>query len=106
MPNVTLYTHTEVIDLKGGEHFEGVVLRNHRTGKLIERPYRHLLMTGANPNTEWLRGCLALDDKGFVITAPDSTDEHLKTTGWSLPKKPRVWETSIPGTLGDGAVSL
>ena len=24
------------------------------------------MMTGANPNTGWLEGCLALDDKGFV----------------------------------------
>ena len=25
-------------------------------------------MTGAVPNTVWLHGCVALDDKGFVKT--------------------------------------
>jgi len=24
------------------------------------------MMTGASPNTEWLAGCVAIDDKGFV----------------------------------------
>ncbi|MGA7292010.1 MAG: FAD-dependent oxidoreductase [Terriglobales bacterium] len=104
-PNITLYTHTDVVELKGSGHLESVVLRNNQTGELIERPYRHLfLMTGANPNTEWLRGCLALDDKGFVITGPDLTDEQLKTAGWSLPRKPRLLETSIPGVFAAGDV--
>jgi thioredoxin reductase (NADPH) len=28
-------------------------------------------MVGAEPNTDWLDGCLALDAKGFIITGVD-----------------------------------
>jgi thioredoxin reductase (NADPH) len=31
-------------------------------------------MTGASPNTEWLRNCVCLDDKGFVLTGPNLTE--------------------------------
>jgi thioredoxin reductase (NADPH) len=28
-------------------------------------------MIGAQPNTQWLQGCLPLDSKGFVLTGKD-----------------------------------
>ena len=34
-------------------------------------------MTGAEPNTQWLDGCVALDDKGFVRTGPDLRASEL-----------------------------
>ena len=35
------------------------------------------MMTGANPNTDWLEDCLALDEKGFVKTGPDLPPSDL-----------------------------
>ena len=103
--NVTLHTHTEVVELKGESHLESVVFRNNQTGESREWPYRHVyVMTGASPNTEWLRGCMALDERGFVLTGPDLTDEHLRNAGWALPRKPRLLETSIPGVFAAGDV--
>jgi thioredoxin reductase (NADPH) len=104
-PNITLHTHTEVVELRGEDHLESVVLRNNQTGESRDCPYRHVyMMTGASPNTEWLRGCVVLDGKGFVVTGPDLTDEHLRNAGWSLPRKPRLLETSIPGVFAAGDV--
>ena len=34
-------------------------------------------MTGADPNTRWLDGCIDLDNKGFVKTGPDLSQENL-----------------------------
>ena len=49
------------VDLAGPENMRGV-----------EHAIRHVfIMTGASPRTEWLRGCLALDDKGFILTGRD-----------------------------------
>ena len=39
---------------------------------------RHVfMMTGAVPNTGWLDGCVALDDKGFIKTGPDLSPDDL-----------------------------
>ena len=44
-----------------------------QSGGVETQDIRHVfMMTGAVPNTGWLSGCLALDDKGFIKTGPDS----------------------------------
>jgi thioredoxin reductase (NADPH) len=104
-PNITLYTHTEIVELKGDNHLESIVIRNNATGESWERPYQHVyLMTGASPNTEWLRNCVCLDDKGFILTGADLTDQHLEDAGWPLARKPYLLETSIPGVFAAGDV--
>lgn len=104
-PNITLHTRTEIVELKGDQHLERVVLRNNATGESWERPYRHVyLMTGASPNTEWLRNCVCLDDKGFVLTGASLTDDHLKDAGWPLARRPYLLETSVPGVFAAGDV--
>jgi thioredoxin reductase (NADPH) len=57
------------------------------------------LMTGADPNTDWLAGCLVLDDKKFVKTGADLLPEDLATARWALPRRPHLLETSIPGVF-------
>ena len=61
-------------------------------------------MTGADPNTRWLDGCIALDDKGFIKTGPDLLPENLSAAGWSLPRQPYLLETSLPGVFAVGDV--
>jgi thioredoxin reductase (NADPH) len=40
-----------------------------RTGQASSAPVHHLfMMTGASPNTNWLQGSVALDEKGFILT--------------------------------------
>lgn len=103
--NITLHPRTEIVELKGHEHLKSIVVRNNQTGEIREWPYEHVyLMTGASPNTEWLQGCLALDDKGFVLTGSDLTDEHLTKAAWPLPRKPRLLETTIPRVFAAGDV--
>jgi thioredoxin reductase (NADPH) len=61
-------------------------------------------MTGANPNTSWLDGCIALDSKGFIKTGPDLSQENLSAAQWSLARQPYLLETSLPGVLAVGDV--
>ena len=61
-------------------------------------------MTGADPNTRWLNGCIALDDKGFIKTGPDLSPENLNTAGWPLMRQPYLLETSLPGVFAVGDV--
>ena len=79
--------------------------KNNTTGAIEDHAIRHVyLMTGASPNTEWLRGCVTMDDSGFVLTGADLTPEHLHDAGWPLPRKPYLLETSIPGVFAVGDV--
>ena len=56
---ITLHTDTEVVGLEGNDRLDHVLCRNNKTAALDTRDIRHVfLMTGANPNTGWLAGCL------------------------------------------------
>jgi len=103
--NITLHPHTELVGVQGNQHLESVVWLDNRTGQTQEHHIRHVyLMTGASPNTEWLRGCVALDEKGFVLTGPDLTPEILQKWSWSLSRKPYLLESSVPGVFAAGDV--
>ncbi len=103
--NITLHPHTELAGLRGGNHLESVVWLDNQTGQTQEHRIRHVyLMTGASPNTDWLRGCVALDEKGFVLTGSDLTPEILNRASWPLSRKPYLLESSVPGVFAAGDV--
>ena len=104
-PGITVLAHTEVTALEGDDHLERVEWRNQRTGQVDGRAIRHVfMMTGAVPNTGWLRGCLALDDRGFIKTGQDLTAGELAAAGWPLNRPPHLLETSRPGVFAVGDV--
>jgi thioredoxin reductase (NADPH) len=61
-------------------------------------------MIGADPNTEWLNGCVAVDARGFVLTGPDVQSGELHASSWHLPRPPKLLETSLPGVFAAGDV--
>jgi thioredoxin reductase (NADPH) len=102
-PNVTLRSRTQVDELEGGESLERLRWRQLDTGLSEVRPIRNLfLMTGADPNTAWLEGCVALDDKKFVKTGVDLLPEDLMERQWPLTRHPYLMETCIPGVFAVG----
>jgi thioredoxin reductase (NADPH) len=104
-PSITLHTRTEIEALEGDGHLERVRWRSAATGETEERAIRHLfVMTGADPNTGWLDGCVALDAGGFVKTGPELTAEDLEAAGWPLARRPYLLETSRPGVFAAGDV--
>jgi thioredoxin reductase (NADPH) len=104
-PKVELHFQIEVTGLAGGEHLEGVIWREQSSGVESEHRIRHLfLMTGASPRTEWLRGCLALDTKGFILTGRDLDGSGDGNPRWPLERAPETLETSLPGVFAVGDV--
>lgn len=104
-PNITLHTRTQISALEGEHELEHVTWTNAVTGQGETRPLRHVfLMTGAAPNTEWLKNCVNLDEKGFVRTGSDLSKEELATARWPLGRPPYLMETSLPGVFAVGDV--
>jgi len=103
-PKITLRPRTQVVGLEGNGHLERIAWRTE--GQEIEtHEIRHLFsMTGARPNTEWLNGCLTLDQKQFVKTGSDLLPEELITAKWSLARQPYLFETSVPRLFAVGDV--
>ncbi len=96
---ITLRPWTEIEALEGDGHLEGVRWRNTNTGASDARPIQHLFpMTGAEPNTAWLQGCLALDSKQFIKTGTDLGSD------WPLLRAPYLLETSLPGVFAVGDI--
>jgi thioredoxin reductase (NADPH) len=111
-PNIEVHTRTELQSLEGKEHLERIVWREP-DGTPSSRPIRHVfLMTGAQPNTEWLGGCLALDAAGFILTGTDLLPEVVGAggaggaggPGHSPTRVPALFETSLPGVFAVGDV--
>jgi thioredoxin reductase (NADPH) len=103
--NILVKPHTEIITLEGNQQLDSIRWRNNQSGETEKRNIKHIfMMTGADPNTRWLNGCLVLDAKGFINTGPDLSPENLKATGWSLKRQPYLLETSLPGIFAAGDV--
>jgi thioredoxin reductase (NADPH) len=105
-PMITLRPQTEIVAVEGkGNHLNSVYWRNSQTGQTEKHEISHVfVMTGADPNTRWLDGCIALDDKGFIKTGPDLSPENLSSAGWPLVRQPYLLETSLPGIFAVGDV--
>jgi thioredoxin reductase (NADPH) len=102
-PNITLRTRTEVCALEGIDRLESIAWRNVGSDLPDPRKIRNVFsMTGADPNTHWLDGCVALDDKGFVKTGADLRADELTRDRWPLARRPYLMETSIPGVFAVG----
>jgi thioredoxin reductase (NADPH) len=104
-PAITLRTSTEIEALEGTNHLERVRWRKRDTDSVETRDIRHVfVMTGADPATRWLDGCVALDAKGFVKTGPDLSRDDLAAAKWPLARPPHLLETSLPGVFAVGDV--
>jgi thioredoxin reductase (NADPH) len=104
-PEITLLSRTEIVRLEGEGKLESVAWKNGDTGETETRPIGHVFsMTGANPNTAWLQGCVELDDRGFVKTGADLTASDLESAHWRLARRPYLFETSVPGVFAVGDV--
>jgi thioredoxin reductase (NADPH) len=104
-PAIELLPRTEIVALEGNRSLERVRWRDNETGAVTTHDIRHVFsMTGAIPCTEWLEGCIALDEKGFIKTGPDLSEEDRAAAHWPLARPPRLLETSLPGVFAVGDV--
>ena len=103
-PVIELHFRTEITALDGGAQLDRVTWQDKLNGETSVHAIRHVfVMAGASPRTEWLRGCVALDDKGFILTGRD-LDTATGAPLWALARPPQMLETSLPGVFAVGDV--
>jgi thioredoxin reductase (NADPH) len=103
-PEISLHSCTEITAVEGGDHLERVSWATDG-GPAEAHNIRHVfIMTGAEPCTKWLEGCVTMDPRGFIKTGPDLTREELTAAKWPLARPPHLLETSRPGVFAVGDV--
>jgi thioredoxin reductase (NADPH) len=104
-PAITLLPYTQIEALEGDGRLQRVCWRSADAADREVRDIRHVFsMTGADANTRWLDGCLALDAQRFVKTGADLTSEELEAAQWPLKRRPYQFETSLPRVFAVGDV--
>jgi thioredoxin reductase (NADPH) len=127
-PHIEIHPNTEITAMERGDDGQlgRVTWRNKKTGETSTHDICHVfLMTGASPRTEWLQGCVALDEKGFILTGRDipqngsadpqvspadvaslaATPNHSGSAhAWTLTRPPQMFETSLPSVFAVGDV--
>lgn len=94
-PKVTVHAFTEITALEGDALLRRITWTDRRTGVGETKAIGNLfVMIGAEPNTEWLDGCLTLDQRGFVVTGRDANGMALASP----------FATTRPGVFAVGDV--
>jgi thioredoxin reductase (NADPH) len=103
-PGIEVHYKTEIVELEGDTHLERVTWRDKDSLEPTTQSIRHVfIMAGASPRTDWLRGCVSLDDKGFILTGRD-LDAVKQDRAWPLARSPYMLETSLPRVFAVGDV--
>ncbi len=72
-PRITIHYQAEISDLHGDDKLSAVTVKNKADSTHHRYDSRTVfIMAGAAPNTDWLAGHVALDDKGFVLTGTEN----------------------------------
>ncbi|MEJ0092656.1 MAG: FAD-dependent oxidoreductase [Methylocella sp.] len=110
-PRITLHTQTEIIRLHGEEKLSQVTWINRANGKSETLMIGNIfVMIGAAPNTDWLEGCLTLDEKGFVATGCGADRADVSRYATSRPGIFAIGDVRsgsvkrVASAVGEGAV--
>lgn len=103
--NIVVRTYTRVVEVKGNQNLEALVLVDDQTGATETVPATSLfIFIGARPQTDWLDGVVERDENGFILAGADLTRDKRRPKGWSLDRDPYLLETSVPGVFVAGDV--
>ncbi len=103
--NISVCICREVVEARGNERLEQLVIKNVDTGETYTEDAAALyIFIGAKPFTDWLSDEIITNDKGFIETGRDlqRCDDFKKI--WKLERDPYLLETSCAGIFAAGDV--
>ncbi len=79
-PNIEIYYNSETKEILGdGQSVTGVRALNSKTGEeFIINVTGFFVAIGHHPNTELFKGVLDMDETGYLVTKPDSTETNVE----------------------------
>lgn len=102
LDNVEIHYGSRVVALDGDGHLQSVTVESASGRRTFKAPALFIFI-GAAPHTGWLKGCLQLDRRGFVLTGNSLPPESLASESWkSVSRPPMFLETSLPGVFAAG----
>jgi len=102
-PSVSLRANTSITGLDGEQTLTSVRVANS-AGETALPCAALFSFIGAEPGSEWLSGCAALDERGFVLTDRSLSEADLDSRWEALGRRPLPFETSYPGLFAAGDV--
>jgi len=105
-PKIEMHYHAEIVGLDGDHDLRQVTWVDKTTKQTSTHDIGHVfIMAGAAPRTDWLKDCVLMDDKGFILTGRDlETSADFLAHSWPAPRAPYMLETSLPGVFAVGDV--
>ena len=76
-----IWNHTleEVVGTKDPKAVTGIKIKNTQNGKVKDIQCEGVFIAiGHKPNTDMFKDQIKMDDEGYIITAPDSTETNIK----------------------------
>jgi thioredoxin reductase (NADPH) len=107
-PKIERLLHSELTEIHGKPgHIEGVVVKDNQTQETQTIPVAAVfIFIGAEPQSEFIRDLVVVDEKGFVLTGTELMKAGKPPKGWPLERDPMILETSVPGIFAAGDVRL
>lgn len=104
--NIAVKLNSNVLEVRGTECCEELVIENSKSGEKETVPATGLLIyAGAIPQTEWLADLVERDAQGYVISGQHLLQREIRRPkGWNVDRDPYYLETSVPGIFVAGDV--
>ncbi len=105
IPNIEVHGRRQVLQAKGNEHLESLLLENMEDQSGYEVPADALfIFIGARPYTDWLDGQIIRNQKGYLKTGNDLMADPAFAKVWKRDREPFLLETCVPGIFAAGDV--
>ncbi|MCK7553639.1 FAD-dependent oxidoreductase [Chitinophaga sedimenti] len=103
--NITVRPKTEIIEARGSDRLEELVIKDIETGNTTEEKAGALyIFIGAKPFTDWIKMDIIKDSKGFIETGRELKNHDNFSRIWKLERDPYLLETSCAGVFAAGDV--
>jgi thioredoxin reductase (NADPH) len=102
---IEILLNTDLIEVKGDNTLEQVVIKNTKSGEVQTCDASALFVfIGVRPQSQMVADLVMCSGKGSIFTGTDLMVDKKPPPGWTLERDPYLLETSVPGIFAAGDV--